>query len=196
MKENHLLLPSPQKAKQQYVQFTQPLPSEPFEKIKMDIKFIYIRGQRKNALLLTFLDTFTRLPLAWDFQYSIRHQNVAMLFDRIIEDWLQPYRPCIDGKVRVCLRSDNDSRFVAKDLQDYLKSNFVDQEFILPATPQQNAHIESFNHVVEELVCKKYEFDYISQGRHVLNRFFYTYIFAGLSVQYYTCRRQCFLMNG
>jgi len=177
MKENRLLLPPPQKAKREYVQYTQPLPSEPFEKIEMDIKFIYIRGQHKNALLLTFLDTFTRLPLGWELQYSIRHQTVAALFDRVIENWLQPYHPCFEEKVKVCLRNDNDSRFVAKDLQNYLKSNFVDQEFILPATPQQNAHIESFHSVVEELVCKKYEFEDIHQVREILDRFFYTYTF-------------------
>lgn len=177
MKENRLLLAPPQKAKREYVKFTQPLPSQPFEKIEMDIKFIYIRGQRKNALLLTFLDTFTRLPLGWDIQYSIRHQTVAALFGRVIENWLQPYRPCFEEKVKVCLRSDNDSRFVAKDLQHYLKGNFVDQEFILPATPQQNAHIESFHSVVEELVCKKYEFEDIQHARQVLGRFFYTYTY-------------------
>ena len=67
MKENRLLLPPPQKAKREYVQFTQPLSSEPFEKIEMDIKFIYIRGQHKNALL----DTFT--PFTFGMGASIFH---------------------------------------------------------------------------------------------------------------------------
>jgi len=45
---------------------SQPLPSEPFKKIEMEIKFIYKRGQYKNALLLSSVDTFARLPLEWE----------------------------------------------------------------------------------------------------------------------------------
>jgi len=75
----------------------------------------------------------------------------------------------------VTLRCDNDSRFVAHDLQCFLSANFINQEFILPATPQQNAHIESFHSVVEELVCKKYEFDHIHHARLVLQRFYNIY---------------------
>jgi transposase InsO family protein len=179
MKENRLLFPPPRKGKREYVKYTKPLPSEPFETIEMDIKFIYIRGERNNALLLTFLDTFTRLPLAWSLQYSIQHQKVAELLDTVIETWLQPYRPpsAEKDKVIVTLRCDNDSRFVARKLQSYLKSNFIHQEFILPATPQQNAHIESFHRVVEDLVCKKYEFENIHHAREVLTRFYHTYTY-------------------
>jgi len=50
----------------EFVRFTQPLPFESFEKLEMDIKFIYIRGERRNALLLTILDTFTGLFLPWN----------------------------------------------------------------------------------------------------------------------------------
>ena len=175
MKENHLLLPRKKRGTREFVRFTQPLPFEPFEKLEMDIKFIYIRGERRNALLLTILDTFTRLALAWELQYSIRHTHVGRMFDQVIEQWLQPYRPPYDEELTVTLRCDNDGRFVAHDLQKYMTDNFINQEFILPATPQQNAHIESFHSVVEELICRKYEFDDIHHAREVLQRFYPTY---------------------
>ncbi len=175
MKENHLLLPRKKKSTREFVLFTQPLPFEPFEKLEMDIKFIYIRGERRNALLLTILDTFTRLALAWDLQYSIRHTHVERMFDQVIEQWLQHYRPPYDEDLTVTLRCDNDGRFVAHDLQKHMTNNFINQEFILPATPQQNAHIESFHSVVEELICRKYEFDDIHHAREVLQRFYPTY---------------------
>jgi transposase InsO family protein len=175
MKENRLLLARKKKGAREYVRFTQPLPFEPFEKLEMDIKFIYIRGERRNALLLTILDTFTRIALAWELQYSIRHTQVGRLFDQVINNWLQEYRPPYSEEISVVLRCDNDSRFVAVDLQKYLFENFIDQEFILPATPEQNAHIESFHSVVNELVCKKYEFENIHHAREIFNRFYSTY---------------------
>jgi len=175
MKENRLLLPPKKKRAREFVRFTQPLPFEPFEKLEMDIKFIYIRGERRNALLITILDTFTRLALAWDLQYSIRHTTVGRMFDQVIEKWLQPYRPPYGEELTVTLRSDNDGRFVAHDLQKHMSDNFINQEFILPATPQQNAHIESFHSVVEELICRKYEFDDIHHAREIFQRFYPTY---------------------
>jgi transposase InsO family protein len=175
MKENRLLLPPKKKRAREFVRFTQPLPFEPFEKLEMDIKFIYIRGERRNALLITILDTFTRLVLAWELQYSIRHTTIGRMFDQVIEQWLQPYRPPYDDELTVTLRCDNDGRFVAHDLQKYMSDNFINQEFILPATPQQNAHIESFHSIIEELICRKYEFDDIHHAREVFQRFYPTY---------------------
>ncbi len=155
MHENHLLLPRKKKGKREFVRFTQPLPFEPFEKLEMDIKFIYIRGNRKNALLLTILDTFTRIALDWELQYSIRHAKVENLFSRVIDSWLTDYRPPFNDDMLVTIRCDNDARFIAHNLQTFLQQNFINQEFILPATPEQNAHIESFHSVVEQVGLQK-----------------------------------------
>ena len=113
--------------------------------------------------------------MAWDLQYSIRHTAVGRLFKQAIDQWLQDYRSPFGGDLTVTLRCDNDGRFVAHELQTFLSDNFINQEFILPATPQQNAHIESFHSVFEELVCQKYEFEHIHHCREVLERFFPTY---------------------
>lgn len=175
MRENRLLLPKRKKAKRSFVKFTQPLPFEPFEKLEMDIKFIYIRGERKNALLLTIIDTFTRIALDWMLQYSIRNSAVMQLFNQVIENWLQDYKPPFDDQVSVTIRSDNDVRFVANDLKIFMNQNFLNHEFIMPATPTQNAHIESFHSVVEQLVCQKFEFENICHAKDTFNRFFHTY---------------------
>lgn len=175
MNENKLLLPKRKKAKRIFVKYTQPLPFEPFEKLEMDIKFIYIRGERKNALLFTIIDTFTRMALGWMLQYSIRNSSVATLFNQVIKNWLQDYKPPFDDQIAVTIRSDNDARFVANDLKTFMNQNFLHHEFILPATPTQNAHIESFHSVVEQLVCQKFEFENIQHARETFDRFFQTY---------------------
>ena len=75
----------------------------------------------------------------------------------------------------VTIRCDNDARFIAHNLQSFLQQNFIHQEFILPATPEQNAHIESFHSVVEQLVCSKFVFEDIHHARQVFIRFYDTY---------------------
>lgn len=175
MKAKGLMLPHKRKGSRVYVRFTQPLPLMPFQHMEMDIKFVYIRGDRKNALLITILDTFTRAALAWRLQYSIKHTSVADLFTSVIENWLLDFAPCFDNSISVTLRSDNDGRFNALALKEFLNKNFINHEFILPATPQQNAHIESFHSIVEQLVCKKYEFSSIAEARNTFERFYQTY---------------------
>lgn len=175
MRHHKLLLPKPSKSKRDFVRYTQPLPSEPFEKLEMDIKYIYIKGEKRYAYLLTVLDTFTRIALGWVLQYSIINTSVKKLIKQVIDVWLQDYRPPIEDRVTVTIRCDNDCRFVAQKLKLFLKENFIQQEFILPATPQQNAHIESFHSVVEQLICKKYEFENIENARTVFTRFYSTY---------------------
>jgi len=175
MRDHRLLLPKPSKGKRDFVRYTQPLPSEPFEKLEMDIKYIYIKGESRNAYLLTVIDTFTRIALGWVLQYSIINTSVKKLIKQVIDTWLQDYRPPVEDRVTVTIRCDNDCRFVAKKLQQFLKENFIHQEFILPATPQQNAHIESFHSVVEQLVCKKIVFENLEDARAVFKRFYFTY---------------------
>lgn len=174
MKENKLLNSRKKKAKRKYVKHSQPNPSQPLEIIEIDVKYIYIRGDRRNAYLITILDTFSRMALAWDLQYSIKHTHAKRLIDEFIMNYVLDRYPS-NTEVKLILRSDNDSRFIARDFREHLHLNFIDQEFIRPATPQQNGHIESFHSVVEELVCSKFDFENIQHAREVFIRFFETY---------------------
>jgi len=174
MKEHNLLNPKKKKAARKYVEHSQPNPSQPFEVIEIDIKYIYIRGERRNAYLITLLDTFSRIAIAWDLQFSIKHTHAKRLIDEFILNYVQDRYPS-NTQMQLILRSDNDSRFIASAFREHLHLNFIDQQFIHPATPQQNGHIESFHSVVEELVCSKFDFEDIYEAREVFKRFFDTY---------------------
>ena len=176
MKEGHLLNPkqvTPRQLKN-YVRFSQPYPSQPFEMLEIDIKYIYIRGDRRNAYLITILDVFTRKALVWDLSYSMKSDQVTRLIDRLIMEYLQP-ADLLHKKVMITLRSDNGSQFVAKRVREHLKENQIFQEFIKPATPQQNGYIESFHSTVEKLVCRKFEFESLNHAREVFQQFYDTY---------------------
>jgi putative transposase len=175
MKENGLLLksikPSPARS---FVRFTRAIPAGPFELLEMDIKFIYIHGTGSNALLLTILDTFTRKALAWRCQLSIRKSDVKSLIEQLIVDYLQPY-DLLNHDIKVTVRSDNGSQFIANLVRGCLRDNFMVQEFTRPATPQQNGHIESFHAVVRRLVEEKFEFENLRHLKDVLEAFFMFY---------------------
>ena len=65
------------------------------------------------------------------------------------------------------IRNDNGgtgatTRFVAHTIQKYFadkKKPIVIQEFTKPATPEQNAHIESYHSITERVICQKFQFD-------------------------------------
>ena len=176
MKEKHLLNPKRVTPKQlkNYVKYSQPYPSQPFEMLEIDIKYIYIRGDRRNAYLITILDVFTRNALVWSLDYSMKSRQVIGLIDKLILNYLQP-RDLLRKNILVTIRSDNGSQFVAKTVREHLKENQIFQEFIKPATPEQNGYIESFHSTVEKLVCRKFEFESLAHARKVFTDFYETY---------------------
>jgi len=176
MKENHLLNPKKmsRKLSKNYVKFSQPYPSQPFEVLEIDIKYIYIAGDKRNAFLITIIDVFTRKALVWNLDYSMKSHIVISLIDKLILKYLQP-RDLLNKNIKVTIRSDNGSQFIAKLVRNHLKENLIYHEFIKPATPQQNAYIESFHSIVEKLVCKKFEFENLNHAIDVFANFFNTY---------------------
>ena len=69
------------------------------------------------------------------------------------------------------VRSDNGSQFVAQLLRNQLIEMKINQEFTKPATPEQNAHIESYHSIVERTICQKYQFGSLSEANETFDRF-------------------------
>ena len=176
MKESRLLNPKGSLARglKNYAKYSQPYPSGPFEVLEIDIKYIYIRGDRKNAFLITILDVFNRKALVWDLAYSMKSKRVIELIDQLILQYLQPEN-LLNRGISVTIRSDNGSQFVAKIVRKHLQDNQIFQEFIKPATPEQNGYIESFHSTVEKLVCQKFEFESLAHAKAVFQDFYETY---------------------
>jgi putative transposase len=63
MKQNHLLCGTVIKnkaEKRKFVQWRVQQADKPMEQLCMDIKYVHIHGQKRNALLLTVLDVYSR----------------------------------------------------------------------------------------------------------------------------------------
>jgi transposase InsO family protein len=84
----------------------------------MDINYIYIHGARRNPLLLTVIDVYSRKTLGQILQYNIRKDEALMLLSLIIIQ----YR--IIGFI---IRNDNGSQFIATIIRLYLKERGITQ---------------------------------------------------------------------
>lgn len=166
MKENKLLVLNRQTfntGKRQWVKELVPDPQTEFTYFEFDIKYIYVQGKRTNAQVLTVLDVFSRWNMGQTVKWNIRQGDVVALFDTIFESYQLPER--------FYVRNDNGSQFVADSVQQYFRDKNVSQEFTKPATPQQNAHIESYHSVMERAVCKRHELDSLEQACQTMDRF-------------------------
>lgn len=140
-----------------------PVAEKPFSFWEFDIKYIFIAGEGRNALMLTVIDVKTRIVLGWILQYSIKKHDVIKLLARIFTYWQLP-----DS---ITVRTDNGSQFEAQLVRDYLKEMKVTHEFCQPATPEQNGHIESYHSIIERSICRRYEFMNLEETEETLQRF-------------------------
>jgi transposase InsO family protein len=189
MREHHLLN-SPTKAKlskRTWVKELVPKPLIHFNYLEFDIKYIYIKGKRRNALLLTVIDVYSRWILGQYLSWQISKRDVIRLFDNIFDNYTMPKQ--------IYVRNDNGSQMVAQSVQKYFEKMKVVQEFTKPATPEQNAHIESYHSIIERVICQRYEFDDINQAGQTFNRFlmFYNYKRIHSGIGYISPNR--YLMN-
>jgi len=171
MSENGLLnkFKYKKKSKRNWVKDLLPPTKEAFDYQEFDIKYVYIAGTNTNALVLTVICVKTRWVMGHYMANSIKEQDVIELFTQIYGEYPLPKS--------IYVRNDNGSQFIANSVQKYFKDENVTQEFCKPATPQQNAHIESYHSIMECLVCQRYEFKNINEGQDTLNRFVNFYNF-------------------
>ncbi len=71
--------------KRQFVQCRVQQADSPMEQLCMDIKYIYIQGQKRNALLLTVLDVYTRSIIGQVLWWRMRKENVIWLLHQILQ---------------------------------------------------------------------------------------------------------------
>lgn len=139
----------------------------PFSYLEFDIKYIWIAGQRRNAQLLSVIDVHSRWLLAHTISHSITQQDVLQLFDQIFTSYALPKHAYV--------RCDNGAQMQARAVQQYFDQKGIIQEFTKPATPQQNAHIESYHSILERVICNRYEFLDIEELIQTFKRWYVFY---------------------
>ncbi len=163
MNENNLLLGKVIRTsgKRTFVKHRKIQATYPMEYLCLDIKYIWVAGERRNYYLLTILDVFSRMAIEQILQGSIKKIDVINLFRRI------NLRFGIKG---VTVRNDNGSQFIANDVKLFLSSAEARQEFTHIATPQENAYIEAFHSIVQTEVVERFEFLSYYEARQTFSK--------------------------
>ena len=88
--------------------------------------------------------------------------------------WKTEYLSKIKGRrsiSKVRIRSDNGTQFVSRTVELFLSSSNIDHERIYPATPKEDANIESFNSILEKKVIRRFEFSSFGDAENTISRF-------------------------
>lgn len=148
-------------------------PSRPFVFLEMDIKYLYISGEGRTVFLLTIIDTHSRYALDYSLGYQMTQVEVKQLWQRALsKDTFKTYGP--DSVEKVTVRNDNGSQFIANSVKEFFSSQGITQEFTHIATPEENAHIESFHSILEEAIAG-IDFDTRSSTAEWLEAFYKFY---------------------
>jgi putative transposase len=170
MDESNLLLGKVIKTngKRQWVKHRKIEAQRPMEYLCLDIKYIWVEGEKRNYYLLTILDIFTRKTLDWILQRSVRKMDVINMFRRLDTQY---------GIRGVNVRNDNGSQFIANDVRQFLRVAEANQEFTHIATPEENAYIEAFHSILQTEVVERFEFAGYYEAKQTIAAYmdFYTH---------------------
>lgn len=181
--------PARSTAAKQWITELVPNPEQPLTHLEFDIKYMHIHGHKRNAMMLTVLDVKSRFNVGWLMQWSIKKADVVALFHDI--------ERTLPTVTKITVRSDNGSQFVSHLVREHFETHGITHEFTRPATPEQNAHIESYHSIVQSVICSQYAFDDLPHANDVLTRWvaFYNHerILGGLG---YTTPAAFLVQNG
>jgi len=165
MKEFHLLRPKLVKhgVNMRRVKEYRVEASRPDEVWEIDIKCLYIHGERRNAFLCSIIDCFTREDLAYHFGRHCLKEDVL----RVLEEAFRS-RGINYPHILLRIRSDNGSQFISHLVKSYLESVGIEQEHIHVATPQENGFIESFHSIIQYEFNERFEFNTFEECRQKL----------------------------
>lgn len=152
---------SSKSSNRKFVQYYTQQADAPMQQLYMDIKYLYIHGAGRNALLLTVLYVYSRRNLGHLLWWQMRKYQAKWLLGQILA------KHKVEG---ITLRNDNGSQFIATVIREYLQEQGVNQEFTHVATPEENAFIEAYHSLIERTLEQRYEFESIYEAGLVLNR--------------------------
>jgi hypothetical protein len=153
----------------QWVKELVPQPDVAFSYWEFDIKFMYVSGLGTYIPLLSVIDVKTRWLLGHLCQASIKKEDVKTLMEMLIATYKIPQK--------IMVRCDNGSQFESNLIREYFINKGIEQEFTKPATPQQNAHVESYHSILEKVICRQYLFETVEDQLTTINKWgmFYNY---------------------
>ncbi len=144
--ENKLLLPTNRKKLRRARKLCENRVINASNKLwEFDIKYGYIHGENRYFFFLVFIDVFLRKIVGYHVGLSCKAGDMVFTLE---QELLAAGITDIDG---LAIRSDNGPQMTSNMMKNYLEDLTIDleHEFIPLSTPNKNAHIESFNSIIE-----------------------------------------------
>lgn len=164
MKESHLLSGKKIKVqgKRKFVKHRRIEAKRPMEYLCLDIKYVWVHGEKRWYYQLAIIDVFSRRILCWIFQPSVRQDDVIALMR-----WLD-LRYGLKG---VIIRNDNGSQFIAARVREALLALEAKQEFTHVATPEENAYIEAFHSIQQAELMDRFTFSSFYDAKQHIEKY-------------------------
>jgi transposase InsO family protein len=148
--------------KRNFVKYRRIKAHKPMEYLCLDIKHIWVEGEKRWYYQLAIMDVFSRRILSWIFQRSIKQKDVIALMR-----WLD-LRYGLKG---VIIRNDNGSQFIANQVRQALQMLEANQEFTHVATPEENAYIEAFHSIQQRELIDRYSFSSFYDAKQHIEKY-------------------------
>lgn len=104
-----------------------------------------IHGESRYFFILIFIDVFSRKVVGYYIGTSCSGKDLCYT----LEDATKKNK--IEKENSLTIRSDNGTQMTSNSFKNFLSKLDlnIDHEFIPPSTPNKNAHVESFNSILE-----------------------------------------------
>lgn len=173
MKQHHLLCGKRIKVqgKRKWVKHRRINARRPMEYLCLDIKYVWVEGEKRWYYQLAIMDVFSRRILCYIFQRSVKQTDVIALMR-----WLD-LRFGLKG---VIIRNDNGSQFIANSVRQELQRLEAQQEFTHVATPEENAYIEAFHSIQQSELMDRFPFSSYYDAKQHIEKY----------MNWYNCKRK------
>jgi transposase InsO family protein len=153
--------------KRNFIRFRKPVAERPLTYFEMDIKYIYIPQERRNAYLLSIIDVYSRKIIGHIFKRSIRKMDVINLW--------QSLKTSLNDFKKITIRNDNGSQFIANDVRGFFNYHGINHEFTNIATPEDDGHIEAFHSLMEREFLQRNDYPSFDEMKSAIARFMKCY---------------------
>lgn len=138
---------------------------------ELDIKYIKIDGEARFCYVCEFIDIFYRMIIDYHIGLNCKAQDISFLLERAIK------KREISINNNLIIRTDNGTQFTSKLFKEKINELNLYHERIPNATPNKNAHIESFHSILEFEFVNKYYFNSFSDVYENIGNFINDYNF-------------------
>lgn len=137
---------------------------------EIDIKYVWIDGEERFAYVCELIDVFDRNIVGYHIGLNCRAEEISIMVEESFRK-----RGLKKGEHSLSIRSDNGTQFTSYEFETKLIELGIKHERIPNASPNKNAHIESFHSIMEMTFVRKYYFRTYQELYEKLHEFILKY---------------------